>query len=422
MSELKVQHFGPVTSGFTANDGFIDFRKVTVFIGNQGTGKSSVAKLFSTLSWLEKVLFQGRLKPGYVTSYNRFVREFCAYQNLRHYFQGDDTIIEYRGKAFSFVFRNNKLEIQPVDSPVGYRVPQIMYVPAERNFLSAVDNPDKLKGLPLSLSTFWNELSRSQQELTKGLALPIGNARFEFDKSNKISWIASENQAGKPYRLRLSEASSGFQSFVPLLLVSSNLSASIHKERDASRSELSGEERKRVRDEIERILSNEKLSAEVKQQALELLSARFKNEQFLNIVEEPEQNLFPQSQQTILFKLLEFANKTPENELVLTTHSPYIINHLTLAIKAQAVSQKITDSTHQPEQQAALRERLAQVVPATATVAAADVAVYELSQAGEIAPLATYRGLPSDDNYLNRHLEETNNLFADLLDLEAAAS
>ncbi len=417
MSQLKIQHFGPIELGFNENDGFMDFRKVTVLIGNQGTGKSSVAKLFATMSWLEKALFQGRLKPTYVTRYNRFVKEFCAYQNLKSYFRGDDTVIEYRGKAYTLIFENNRLSIEETGGPKAYRVPQIMYVPAERNFLSAVDNPDKLKGLPQSLSAFWNELSRSQQEITDGFDLPVGNARFEFDKSNKIPWIVGQKSGGK-YRLRLSEASSGFQSFVPLLLVSRNLAQSIYKERDASRSALSGEERKKIRSEVDKILSNEKISSEVKQTALETLSARFKNEVFLNIVEEPEQNLFPQSQRAILFQLLDFVNTTAENELVLTTHSPYVINHLTLAIKGREILDRLASASVPQSVGILARQKLQAVVASTATVAGKDTVVYELDEKGTISRLDTYKGLPSDDNYLNKELEEANNLFADLLDLE----
>lgn len=53
--KLKVRNFGPIRDGF---GDFIDFDKVTVFCGPQGSGKSTVAKLFSTLSWVEKALFR----------------------------------------------------------------------------------------------------------------------------------------------------------------------------------------------------------------------------------------------------------------------------------------------------------------------------------------------------------------------------
>lgn len=47
---LIVKSFGPV------KDLDIVFKKVTLFVGDQGTGKSCVAKLFSVFKWTEKVL------------------------------------------------------------------------------------------------------------------------------------------------------------------------------------------------------------------------------------------------------------------------------------------------------------------------------------------------------------------------------
>ena len=51
MSRIKIKNFGPIKEGCTENDGWIDIKKVTLFIGNQGSGKSTVAKLISTLTW-----------------------------------------------------------------------------------------------------------------------------------------------------------------------------------------------------------------------------------------------------------------------------------------------------------------------------------------------------------------------------------
>lgn len=47
MAKLRIKYFGPITECFDSEDGFIDFSKLTLFIGDQGTGKTSVAKLFS---------------------------------------------------------------------------------------------------------------------------------------------------------------------------------------------------------------------------------------------------------------------------------------------------------------------------------------------------------------------------------------
>lgn len=417
MSKLKVENFGPITTGYTDEDGFMDFRKVTVFIGNQGSGKSSVAKLFSTMSWLEKALFQGRVTEKYVTSYNRFVNQYCAYQNLKNYFR-EDTYIEYRGKAATLIYQHKKLLVDMQVNAPDYRIPKIMYVPAERNFLSAVNEPDKLKGLPSALLEYWEELRQAQREIgSEGWQLPIGNVRFEYDKSNRIPWLVGKTAGKVSFRLRLAEASSGFQSLVPLLLVSRYLTQFIYKEQDASRSEMSADERRRLREQVELILQS-KLPLVVQQEALESLTARFRPTTFLNVVEEPEQNLFPTSQRTVLYALLGYAQTTPDNELVITTHSPYILNYLTLAIQADEVKQTIRAVTD-PRQ---LEQQLKDIVPLASTLAADQAVVYALTSAGTITRLPMDGGIPSDDNDLNNALGEANASFSDLLEIELSVS
>jgi hypothetical protein len=190
-----------------------------------------------------------------------------------------------------------------------------MYVPAERNFFSVVRQPEKLKGLPQFLYDFWEELERSKQELSEHLTLPVGDVKFEFDDFKKQSYII-----GNDYKLNLSEASSGFQSFVPLFLVSRNIALSINQNKESSQSELSGEEQKKLQAQVQKIISDDSLAEELKEAALKLLSSQYRNECFLNIVEEIEQNLFPTSQKEVLYKLLEFANLRKDDKLILTTH------------------------------------------------------------------------------------------------------
>lgn len=418
MSQIKIKNFGPIKEGFVENDGFMDIRKVSVFIGNQGTGKSCIAKLVSIFSWLEKALYIGKLEEKYVTNYNRFVSKYCGYHNLKNYFSSD-TILAYEGSAYSFHFRGEKLiipstpelfELSFLDPEKGkYIVPKIMYVPAERNFFSVVRKPEKLKGLPQSSYDFWEELERSKQELSEHLTLPVGDVKFEFDEYTRNS-----NIIGNGYKLNLSEASSGFQSFVPLFLVSRNIALSINQSKESSQSELSGEEQKKLQAQVQKIISDDSLADELKEAALKLLSSQYRNECFLNIVEEIEQNIFPTSQKDVLYKLLEFANMTKGNQLILTTHSPYIINYLTLAIKGHQVLQEIQSSPKAD----LLKQELNKIVSEVSCISGEDSIVYELTEKGDIRELSTYDGLPSDENYLNTSLAETNNLFGDLLEIE----
>ncbi|MFK5976269.1 MAG: AAA family ATPase [Sulfurovum sp.] len=403
MSKIKIKNFGPIKEGLTKNDGFIDIKKVTVFIGYQATGKSTIVKIYSTLTWLEKALYREDIKESDIIGYNRFINKFCAYQGLKTYFN-KNTYIKYLGDSYTFEYVNEKISI--IKNKNKYLAPKIMYIPAERNFLSLVDNPEKLKQLPLHLYTFLEEFEKSKKYNSTAITLPINNISFEFQKQNKISYIK-----GIDYKIKLSEASSGIQSLLPIYLVSKFLSQSINKESDNGKKMLSVEEHTKLKREVKKILKNDKLSDELKEASLELLSSSFKNACFINIVEEMEQNLFPESQKQLLYSLLEFANISKGNKLLLTTHSPYIINYLTLAIKGDSILNKIATNEK-------LKSKLETILPIKSCINGDDTIIYELKTDGSIEILSTYNNLPSDENYLNMFLEETNDDFNQLLDIE----
>lgn len=408
MSKIRIRNFGPIKAGLQENDGWLDIKKVTVFIGNQGSGKSTIAKLISTLSWIEKAMVMGTIRQDELNTHNRFLKQL-AYQRIEKY-TNPDTRIEYIGKAFSLSFIEGKFEAKK-SKENGYLLPKIMYAPAERNFLSSVDRPDKLKNLPSTLYTFNDEFDAAKNMYASGIQLPINNVKFEYDKLNKLARIVGEN---RNYELRLSEASSGFQSTVPLFLVTKFISESLSAEEDPSIKENSLEEQKKLDKEIKAILNDPHLTPEIRQAYLRQISAKRKMACFINIVEEPEQNLFPSSQRSLLFELLSHTLKDG-NKLIMTTHSPYLINYLTHAVKAYNVLQKINSSENTHD----LKIKLNQVVPLNATLNPNDWVIYELDEfSGSIMQLGNYKGLPEDDNYLNQRLGETNELFANLLEIE----
>ena len=103
----------------------------------------------------------------------------------------------------------------------------------------------------------------------------------------------------------------------------------------------------------------------------------------------------------------------PGNKLIIITHSPYIINYLTLAIKSEQLSRKIAEIN-----KSELNGRLNDIVPLASLLKADDCVIYEIDNAGNIVELDTYQGLPSDDNKLNQKMAEGNELFANLLEIE----
>ena len=284
-----------------------------------------------------------------------------------------------------------------------------MYVPAERNFLSAVDKPSTLKGLPSTLYTFLEEFENARREIKESIELPIGDVKFSHQTLNNISWVE-----GQGFKVRLSESSSGFQSFVPMFLVTQYLASSINKEYDPTKKSQSFQEYQRYKTAIQQVLDNPKITDEFRTSLLEILASRVKNSCFINIVEEPEQNLYPASQRQILNKLLEYTNLNEDNELVLTTHSPYILNYLTLAIQGNAVLEKIKASGKEQE----LLRQLSEIVPVASSISGKNVLIYELTDSGAVHRLPDYKGIPSDKNFLNQALSEGNQLFDSLLEIE----
>ena len=51
-NSLKIRHFGPIGEGYADNDGYLPINKITILCGPQAVGKSCIAKLYATFSWL----------------------------------------------------------------------------------------------------------------------------------------------------------------------------------------------------------------------------------------------------------------------------------------------------------------------------------------------------------------------------------
>ena len=329
MSRIKIKNFGPLNTSTETDDGWIQIRKITVFVGNQGSGKSTIAKLISTCVWIEKVLTRGDFKEKEFTA-SKFRNKYCGYHRISNYFKKGLTEIFYEGDSYNFTYTKEGDFIikKNTDALSIYPLPQIMYVPAERNFISIVNNPSLI-----------NEQAKHS-----------------------------------------------------------------HK--------MSNDEAKRFEEEVSRIWSDNNFTDTQRRIALSALSAKFNKSAFINIVEEPEQNLFPKSQSLLMQSLLLFNNKLDANKLIITTHSPYLINDLTVAIKVGQLKEdeRINDK---------MKDNINSIYPLASSFSTEDIFIYEHNENKAcFSLLDTYNGLPSDENFLNSQLEDSNNRFADLLEIE----
>ena len=74
------------------------------------------------------------------------------------------------------------------------------------------------------------------------------------------------------------------------------------------------------------------------------------------------------------------------------------------------MSQKTSEDTN-------LKNKINGIVPPSSTIDPAKLFIYELKD-GKVMPLNSCEGLPSDDNFLNMQLGQTNELFDQLLEIE----
>ncbi len=399
MSNITIRNFGAIKEHSTP----IEIKKITFFIGNQGSGKSTVAKLIATFMWIEKALVRGDYDKKWIERKNKFKNTFLPYHRIENYLK-ENTFIQYEGEAYMITYEKGFLKIEEKKNN-NYSLPQIMYVPSERNFIAYVKSPKELKLSSEALKDFLTEFDNSKG-IVKNLELPINNAILDYDKLNDTL-----NLKGDDYKIKLTEASSGFQFFAPIYMVSSYLAKSVKKQSEVKVG-MSGDEKDRFRKEVEKIYSSKELTEEQKNIAISVLSKKFNKTSFVNIVEEPEQNLFPTSQRDMLYSLLKINDEIPANKLIITTHSPYLVNYISVAVEAGNI------------QNEANKEQIGKIIPISALVKSDDLAIYELDEKGfdeegnTVKLLGNYNGIPSDENFLNDEIGRTNELFADLLDLQ----
>lgn len=403
MKYIKIKNFGPIKEGFCgesdAGKDMMPIYPVTFFCGIQGSGKSTVAKLISIFTWIEKGLVRGDIIISRIDDFTKFFKKRCKFHRIQNYFK-DNTEMIFYGTKYDFEYKNLKFIITPKNKGVAYLMPKIMYIPAERNMLSVIENINIIKDLPESLFAMLDEYDKAKKTLKEDLYLPIEGYkyRYRYDKDSNTSYLV-----GDDYEVKLSEAASGFQSMVPMYLVTQYLSFILLKKESASKNI---ELQDRVNQRIRKYLEDDTLSDDMRKTLIAQQSTLFRYDNFINIVEEPEVNLYPTSQRDILYALLRSYNYHKNNELIITTHSPYMINYLSLTIMAYNLQ----------ENDKVDKDKLDKIIGSQCRVNGKEVCVYELRD-GKIEKLKSFEDMPSDENLLNMELEETNDKFDELMDL-----
>lgn len=351
MAEILIKNVGAISSvNFVLN-------KLTVLIGPQSSGKSTIAKILTYCQWLEKyvIIHQSLDDVDY-----GFVKDTLVdYFKLNSYLN-DGFEVRYNGDAIDFLFKApDKVEVSKTDGFGKMSVGKIAYIPVERNLVSFPNLPSMKMEYDYVREYVFDWLSiHNKYTKDNALKLPNLNLKYYYD-SNKGDLIELED--GKP--ILLNEASSGIISIVPLYVYVHYLTEWVYEHKD----DISFTNRKNIRKsvlnelkkltnrrEVDEVIDNDdrqlmdylldvlpRLSnmSEYTKESLPLknlidLQERLSVPHYSRIIiEEPEINLDPYTQFSLINDLLSIINLN-RDRVLLTTHSPYILNHLNLLFKA----------------------------------------------------------------------------------------
>jgi predicted ATPase len=370
MARLKIKKFGPIKNGYTdSKDGFFEVGKLSIFVGEQGAGKSTIAKLFSSLVWLEKaILSLGKTKSEVSTQ--TYLKKLLSFHRIDS-FCTDKSIVEFKDDFIKIKIADKKIDFELLNK-LEYTRPQIQYIPSERNLAGVVNRFSQLRMMPDSLQNFlsvYDDAIRDSE--MQDSDSPIGNLKVRYSKRKEKTEIYT-----KDYSMALDEAASGFQSAVPLFMVTKYFSDSIKKLRNEYKFKSVSEQKKFTQEyqklmkqmvnsyskDLEEPFFNSPQKNEIffslpvgdepffgepdnhNGDTFKNFVKRTINSCFYNIVEEPEQNLFPNSQKSMVLFLLRCLNENKRNSLVVTTHSPYVMETINNCIYAGTLQQKGIDA------------------------------------------------------------------------------
>ena len=340
---LVIRNFGPISHLD------IEIRPLTLFIGTQGSGKSTVSKLLTIcrdLRWwlqiLENAESEELMKPFYDFSINEYFQDdsyiyytvkgdSVKYEHGVFSFNSDtmdaDIIKNYISYSNKKLIHNSLAPINEADDEVSKIVlntnaRMILYILAERNLVGNLSESlasmlTAQVPLPKPLIEYMGMFERAKKEY------PSYNIPFFGVKFVKKEGRERIELEGKNKDLPLSACSSGLQSAIPMLMV------------------------------IDYALKMDSFDAFV--------------------IEEPEQNLFPENQYEMLcFFTSKFWNSNKQRQFIITTHSPYMLSILNVLMTAYRLNQNED-----------IREQVEEIVKPGYTVNPDDVAVYSLNPESE---------------------------------------
>ena len=383
MRHLIIKNVGPI------KDVDIQLRRFNVLIGPQSSGKSTIAKILSTCSWVEKEVATTQ-NPKTIPNASAFRSLVENFHKMAGYFRTDSEV-SYETDAIRIHYAADKFEVSLKETAV-YRRKKVCYIPSERHVVTLPELQGyEFKATNLRSFLFdWMDARAFYDPQNKTENILNLGVKYYFDENNALEKDRIEHINGVTYGISLPNASSGLQSVVPLYVMLKYYSGQYYSDYGQKVS-FAGKERENKlflmlvdRYILSRMPQEDGNAVQIFQKCVK--AAEDGNEEYrswlseLNvavkyltiphstdfIVEEPEQNLFPTTQKELVDYMVSVCGSSEHKHgFTVTTHSPYVLSALNNLIYAYQVGQKNAD-------------KVRSVVPENCWLAPSDVCAWML--------------------------------------------
>jgi ABC-type lipoprotein export system ATPase subunit len=317
MQRIIIKNIGPIS------DIDIELNKVNILMGPQSSGKSTIAKIISYCQWVEKrYILDGKYE-------DKVSEQLLNFHRLGKNYFSENSYFEYESEFIKISYKGIELEqkITPKENSINYEKSKNIYVPSERNFVSTIPNLRKYNETNDNIMSFVYDWYDAKSEFTKLNTLPILNLGVSFynrEESDSDLLILNKNQK----EIYLRESSSGLQSLTPLTVIIEYLTSSLF----SWTTSLSVAEN----DHLKKVTLNLGID---ETSAITNKRKQYHHTNF--IIEEPEQNLFPETQRDFIYYILNKLKSERNHSLLITTHSPYILYAINNCLMGSLVSGKM---------------------------------------------------------------------------------
>ena len=337
MRKIQIKNIGPLE-----DSGVIFIKPVMLIIGKQSTGKSTFMKVLCFCEWLEKTIMTG--DQDVVNKYTHngmFVKNLSKFFRLGDSFFSEKSEIHYKGDCISIDLdrKASNVKITKVADFDKCRFNEkLCFLPAERNLVYASKNirkdfsSDRYDMLFNYIFEYGDEEGIHYFTKDNPLVMPFDSeTRYYYDNTKQISVVEVGHKA---IPIQPMFTSSGIQSSLPMLLMIFGALRKAGTKKSVSPDEISNTITRIVMDDS----SGDINEIHVKDTVLQLVSNFITYRRSRIFIEEPEENLFPESQYDLILAIIkalkEANNRTEEdNYVMMTTHSPYILSSVNLLLK-----------------------------------------------------------------------------------------